>query len=102
VNASCLRDIRKRPVAVVPIERIRLSGQSDRTTRDLDSQVAAARRVAALGNLLVIERQVVGHIEVHVPVPVIISEGAVGAPVRIADAGGGGDVRERVVAVIAE
>ena len=102
-DARAFGDVVEGAVALVAVERVGAAGQPGRTARDRDALVAAEAGIGR-GRLREIEVDVVGDEEIEPSVAVVVEEGGARAPSRAwcGEAGAGGDVGERAVAVVAK
>jgi hypothetical protein len=100
VDAGRARDIGKAAPSVAVVQDVCFARQSLRPARHIDGHEATSGGLAAPGDGLLVELQVVGDVEIEVAVAVVVAEGASRAPPRIADAGLPCRVRERAVAIV--
>ena len=87
-------------VAIVSVQRVGFAHQPARTAEHVHAQIPADVGFTPPRYFSLVETQVVGNVEVHVAVAVVVTERTVGAPPRVADAGSRSGFRERAVAVV--
>ena len=80
-------DVGEGAVAVVAVQDVGLADEIPRTAQHVDAMILAVRCGAALRNGQLVERHVVGHVQIEVAVAVVIAERAARAPAWISDTG---------------
>ena len=100
-DASFVRHVLERAIALVAIERVAGAGQPARAALNGDAVELAELALAELRQRLEPHVDVVGDEQVEPAVAVVVGERRAGRPSRIADAGLLGHVRERPVTVVA-
>ena len=77
---AALRHVDKRAVPGVAIQRVGLARRATRAARNVDVHEAAGAARRASGPCPAHEPDVVGHVQVHVAIAIVVAERAAGAP----------------------
>ena len=103
-DARLFRNIRKSPIAVVVIKKVRVAGKPARAAHDRDPFPLARRGDPRQGILIEIELDVIANEKIEVPIAVVVEKSAAGAPVNlfVVETSFASHVGERAIAVVVE
>jgi hypothetical protein len=93
-------DVGKRAVTVVPVQHVRLALQALWAAVHVDHHELAVPGFAALRNRVLVELHIIGDVQVHEAIAIVVSKRAPGAPPGVANVRPLRHVRECAIAVV--